>query len=748
MANEIKIDLVADLAIAEIERFNKTITKTEKVVSEANYQFNEFGKETSKAVNKASNDFNAFNDQIKQVGLAIVGAFSVRLVVDFFKNATTEAMNFENALIGVKSVAQSFGVETSKVEEAIKAYTADGLIPASEAASAFKQILSTGTDLPTAIKLLNSLKNAAAFNRQEFYTLGQAVVATTEGIKNGNSVKADAVGVTTNLSVLESRYAASIGKTVGQLTEAERIQGRVNGFINESNVFLGDANKLLGTYSGKLSQLSASYTQLQIEIGKTVTQSQGLNVVFGIAVDLITQLKLAASSGGNVFDSIIKGALRVADISYRVVNAIVESIKALMVSMQGLVLGVFTLMEKGFSAFGVKLTLFTDKFNKNAVDFKKSTDSILSSFTQSNVFSAAINKINKEVNKAKDDSISQAKQDALIQSQKQKALIDQLQAQKNANKERKNGLTILNQELELFKKIRGEFKVGFTDPLNGLAGATETISGLKEQIAKGLGSAQVVKALSDAVRNAFIGGLAGIAGNVLQGAAGAKTLLTSGIKAGANAVIPGLGEAVGPIAEALFSGPDAVKGLVKSFTEAIPSLIEGFVEAAIVFVETLIEQIPTLIESLIARIPLIIRALIEGLPRIITEFALLMPQAAISFTTALIEQAPEIAKAIIKGALNVPGQIGGGIKRIFGFAEGGQGFVKQVPSGYNNDTFPARLSSGELVVDKSTASKLKSFLNNNEDMIMALMTQPILVQVDGRTIAKAVRNQTRAGFVL
>jgi hypothetical protein len=74
--------------------------------------------------------------------------------------------------------------------------------------------------------------------------------------------------------------------------------------------------------------------------------------------------------------------------------------------------------------------------------------------------------------------------------------------------------------------------------------------------------------------------------------------------------------------------------------------------------------------------------------------------------------------------------------------------VKQVPNGYNNDSFPARLTSGELVVDRSTASKLKSFLNNSDEMLMAMMTQPILVQVDGRTIAKAVRNQTRQGFVL
>ena len=44
-----------------------------------------------------------------------------------------------------------------------------------------------------------------------------------------------------------------------------------------------------------------------------------------------------------------------------------------------------------------------------------------------------------------------------------------------------------------------------------------------------------------------------------------------------------------------------------------------------------------------------------------------------------------------------------------GFKDGG--LVKQVPSGYPNDTFPARLSTNELVVDRSTTTKLKKALD-------------------------------------
>ena len=34
-----------------------------------------------------------------------------------------------------------------------------------------------------------------------------------------------------------------------------------------------------------------------------------------------------------------------------------------------------------------------------------------------------------------------------------------------------------------------------------------------------------------------------------------------------------------------------------------------------------------------------------------------------------------------------------------------------VPSGFPNDTFPARLTSGELVIDRSTVDKLNRFID-------------------------------------
>lgn len=102
----------------------------------------------------------------------------------------------------------------------------------------------------------------------------------------------------------------------------------------------------------------------------------------------------------------------------------------------------------------------------------------------------------------------------------------------------------------------------------------------------------------------------------------------------------------------------------------------------------------------------------------------------------------------------------GGIGKKLGFAEGGQGFVKSVPSGFSNDSFPAFLTSGELVVDRSTAQDLRSFLNNqnnnqNMDLTNALLAklltaiqQPVQVEtnvvVGQDSIANVILNLTRS----
>jgi hypothetical protein len=271
----------------------------------------------------------------------------------------------------------------------------------------------------------------------------------------------------------------------------------------------------------------------------------------------------------------------------------------------------------------------------------------------------------------------------------------------------------------------------------------------------------------------------GIAGSVLGGTGGAQSLISSALSAGANMLLPGLGEAIGPIINALMQGPDAVKQFITDFIDSVPVLIENLVLAIPAVVEALIEKIPSfistmvqlaphIIKKLVEQSPKIIEALVEMSPAIVTSLASNMPEVAWNFITALVNQAPRFVTEIIN-------QIGDGIKGIFSFgggddglfglgvlglAKGGQGFIKQVPTGFMNDTYPARLTSGELIVDRDTATKLKSFLDSDSSQINSSLLAKILdmvskpievstsVEVNKRAFADIILELNRTGVRL
>lgn len=83
--------------------------------------------------------------------------------------------------------------------------------------------------------------------------------------------------------------------------------------------------------------------------------------------------------------------------------------------------------------------------------------------------------------------------------------------------------------------------------------------------------------------------------------------------------------------------------------------------------------------------------------------------------------------------------------------------ITEVPSGYPNDTFPARLTSGERVVDAGTNEDLKGFLGGSGDMnrtLLAILNRldrienHTVVNIGNRTIVDEVRDGISSGRVL
>lgn len=232
--------------------------------------------EARRRISDLERDSRRGADGFRDMGSAMAGLAAgagLSKLVSEVKQAVAEANKLFNAFQGLNAVAKGFGVQTADAQQAAQDLAKRGFLTLTEAALAYKTALSTGLGLDESTKLINSLADSAAYNRQSFYTMGGAIQASLDGIKNGNSVLSDAVGVTKNLSVMQKEYAATIGTTAGKLTDAQKIQAAYNGFIKEGVYFVGNADEAMQGFTGTQNRFTQATNEAQVAFGQAFMPS-------------------------------------------------------------------------------------------------------------------------------------------------------------------------------------------------------------------------------------------------------------------------------------------------------------------------------------------------------------------------------------------------------------------------------------------------------------------------------------------
>lgn len=197
------------------------------------------------------------------MGIALGGA----AIVNGIKSAVNASNQLQNAMLGLQTVARAMGQDIDGATKAAQDLAKDGLMSVNDAAEGLKNLLATGFSLPEAINLMNTFKDAAAFNRQGTLAFGEAIVGATQGIKNQNSIMVDNVGITKNLSVIMKEAGLSV-EDMGNVTSDAGVRQKLyNGLLKEGSIFAGDAGRAAGTMSGKLSQVGTASFQLKAAIG-------------------------------------------------------------------------------------------------------------------------------------------------------------------------------------------------------------------------------------------------------------------------------------------------------------------------------------------------------------------------------------------------------------------------------------------------------------------------------------------------
>ncbi len=207
-------------------------------------------------------------DELKRSLAGLVGLGAIK---SFVGAAVTETNRAESAFRGLEAVANGTGVGIGAAMAAASRLSADGLLDVASASAALQNLLSRGYNIEQAEQTLVRLKDAAAFNRASHLSLSEAVVTATDGLRNENSVLVDNAGVTKNVSKIWEEYAATIGKSVKDLTDQEKILAEVEGIQRETAFQTGNAAKAAAGFQGAQAKLNASLTEFRVAVGDALT---------------------------------------------------------------------------------------------------------------------------------------------------------------------------------------------------------------------------------------------------------------------------------------------------------------------------------------------------------------------------------------------------------------------------------------------------------------------------------------------
>ena len=221
-----------------------------------------------KKIQELENSNRAIEDSNKNVDASFIAmsataVLSLNQIIGSIKDCINEYNSYTQAMSGLQNIADYTGQDMDKLTNIMQKFMKYGLTQ-TDIATAIKNFSLMGYTAEETEQMIMSLTESAISNRQACYSVSEAVKMASEGYKNGISTLSDAAGVTENLSVMEEKYAQSIGKTVGQLTEAEKNQAYLNRTMAAAEPFAGATAQYMETLAGKQGQYSQAMRETQI----------------------------------------------------------------------------------------------------------------------------------------------------------------------------------------------------------------------------------------------------------------------------------------------------------------------------------------------------------------------------------------------------------------------------------------------------------------------------------------------------
>jgi hypothetical protein len=314
----------------------------------ATVQVQNFEEDTKKSTDKITAMTvaigTAFTELVKTIAKAVIAMG--RDLIGFIDEAVTASAKFNEAIIGLRNTASSWGQSADAATEAAHKLAADGLLPLNTAADSLKRLLGTGFDLKQSVDMMNAFKDAAAFARSSTYGFAESVEMAAESLQKHRSRGVQTVGIMEKITDVMKEAGFKIQDLDDKTKSAEAHQALYNGVLRLAAAAHGDAARFATTYNGALLVLKNSWTTLLAAIGDFITRNAVVTELFktvGLWVSQLTTYLLTDKEG-----------------FYLVADAIIYTVQAMsaLLQMVDYVQQAYTKLRVVFDAVGQSIAYF------------------------------------------------------------------------------------------------------------------------------------------------------------------------------------------------------------------------------------------------------------------------------------------------------------------------------------------------------------------------------------------------------
>lgn len=596
---ELKIGVETGEAIKSLSNLEKSTTKTVAIME------------------------NAFSG-LKGVAAAALAVFAGREVVGFFKEG----------IDGAVAQQQAF----AKLETQMK-------ITGENTAAARQQFEDLADELERTTKFGDAaVISAAALAKAYGLTNDQAIeltkAATDLASVTGESLESAVV----TLSESYNGNIRSLQKLVPEVKALTKEQLAAGGAVKIlGDRFKGAASDEIQTYKGALIQAGNAFENFQKAIGKTIIENSSLISIIKAATQVFGEMQKAAEGNSSKINSALTTAINLFTTAVSVSITMLGSFVIALGSVLESVIGFAGHFIEEFA--GVALVLdglgHTDAFTKMLADASVAVENAAEKtgtyFNDLGADIAGVNVFADDLAQKIFDSGEASKEagdkGAKSQAGHKRAIIQSAEEMAKLRDEAKKFLETIStanlSEVEkAYKKAADDFKTLFKfrklyspeEFQKGLKDIGETASKTIEDLSNKAAEKAVAdaKKIADDARAAIESAAAdpikftiskleipplqisvddaklasagvGILGKMLEGAAGAKSLISGAAGAFADAFIPGIGGAVSGVVAKLAEGPEATKKFIKEFIAAIPDIMDAIGESIPVVVEAFVD---------------------------------------------------------------------------------------------------------------------------------------------------------------